>query len=678
MECASTGSGIPADDSASAPCSRAWSGILPVLASVFWVVVSASPAGAHATLLATTPPAGYAVAAAPSRLTLDFDEPVSVSGEPLRVSNTAGRRFAVGDAHVSVGGRRLSASLPHRLADGGYRVRWQVTADDGDLVTGEFTFSVGAGAAPRSARSGDGVNVPVAALRWALFTALALGLGGAAGTWLADRVRAELAGERRLPPGPPILLVAGALGLAAVALVAAESGVLSLSALVRTGAGRALGMELAGFAAAVACAVLGRFRLSRATAGLGAVSLLVVVAGEAVRAHPHEVRPVAGGLLTVVHLVAVSVWVGALVHVLRAARAWRGYAGAVRLLVYDYSRLAVGLVVVVVASGLVEAFMLVPSAGALVDTGYGRVLVVKVAVVALVAVLALLSRRHLSRSVARRGVPVGRAARAERAALVLVLAVAAVLVSVNPPGPVRTALAAPPPPVGPVVPDGTLAGQVTVTAAASAGQLVVHLSTPGDDSADPAGRGVAAVDTRPVPPPKYRLSGEVRTGPGQSRSVGFRDCGTGCFLARVSWRRGVDRVTLGVAAPPWHGGTAYLDVPWPARPAPAALDAVVRAMRAIPAVTVREAITSDYAGDPGPEAALHLSGPAFLATVPYGDGGVPGVVVLAVTGDGSELGFASPAAGVVVRMRVDAGHRIVREVMTTPNHLITHTFDYGG
>jgi copper transport protein len=47
---------------------------------------------------------------------------------------------------------------------------------------------------------------------------------------------------------------------------------------------------------------------------------LAVVAAEGLRAHPHSDSPVWGAALTVTHLLAVAIWVGALLHVLRAAR----------------------------------------------------------------------------------------------------------------------------------------------------------------------------------------------------------------------------------------------------------------------------------------------------------------------------------------------------------------------
>jgi copper transport protein len=89
---------------------------------------------------------------------------------------------------------------------------------------------------------------------------------------------------------------------------------------------------------------------------------------------------------------------------------------------------------------------------------------------------------------------------------------------------------------------------------------------------------------------------------------------------------------------------------------------------------VHEAVTSDYDGYPGAESVLPLSGTEFLATEPYGNGGIT-PVVLATTESGTELGFGFPQ-GQVVRLFVGADDRILREEYVTPNHLITRTFEY--
>jgi copper transport protein len=489
-----------------------------VVAAALWLLLPGPAASAHATLLGSTPPAGYAVPTAPTELTLDFDEPVSITATPLILTGATGPQPALGRVGLSLGGRRLSAPVSGHLADGGYRLHWEVTAEDGDLVSGIITFAVGT-AAPIPAGgvvSGDAIDSPlVIVLRWALFSGLFLALGGLAGDVLARRVAREASTDDTEPLTPRPLLLAGAtLGtLAAIGLALNQSGL----ALTASPAGLVLLVEVAGFALAAVLAIVAR-TLPRIT-GVASVPLLAVVVAEGMRAHPHADSPVLGTALTIVHLLAAGVWVGALVQVLRVARTWRSRAGWTRLLVYDYARLALVLLALVVATGTAEALIVLPSLVSLVDTFYGLVLLVKIVLVGAVIVLAAAGRRRLGRSRRNRTVhPLGRSARGEVAILTGVLVVTSVLVSVAPARPVSNDLAAPPPVTGVVVPAGTLAGQVTVIATASSGRLVVRMSTPdrddlGTDNADTPTAGTA---------PPYQLAASVTANAASQRALTLR------------------------------------------------------------------------------------------------------------------------------------------------------------
>lgn len=643
-----------------------------VLGPLLWLVLPAPVASAHATLLGTSPPAGYAVPTSPSVLSLDFDEPVTIGGDALTLTTSGGARQALGTASLSLGGRRLSAPVTAHLADGGYQVAWQVTAQDGDPVSGSFAFAVGTGAVPASASAGAQVDPPgLIASRWLLFGGFALVMGGAAGALLTRRLVRE-AGKHGTDLEPPLpLLRSGALiGLAGALGVAVESVGWRLWQLPDTQPGLLTTVEVGAFAATLGLALLlrlPRLRVLRAAdrqllaAGAGQPLIGVLVA-EAFRAHPHEQSPVLGFVLTVVHLLAVAVWLGALVHVVLVARRWRG-RGWARLLGHDYARLAVILLLVVLASGTVAAIVLLPGLASLVTTLYGVLLLVKIGVVAAVIVLAALARRRLRREPAATGGPFGRAARGEIMGLVGVLAVTAVLVSVAPPGPTTTALAAPPVPTGPVVPAGTLAGEVTVLAQASTGEFVVRLTTPADDTG-----------TRDT----FEVGAQLTLAGRAPRSLSLANCGQGCYTAPVGWRPGDNTVRLSVAAGSWHGGTADLDFPWPAHVDPAILPAVLAAMRAVPQLAASQATTSDYRGNPGIELPLSLSGAQYVATEPYASGGGNPVVLRTLGEDNAEteLGLSYPD-GQAIRLYVNTeNHRILREERTTPNHLITTTFVY--
>lgn len=251
-----------------------------------------------------------------------------------------------------------------------------------------------------------------AAARWLLFTGLAVALGGVAARGLARRH----AGPAPAPLPGPWALRASLLGLAA-------SGVLALQAVADGQHGQAViaVVEAASFAAAAAL-----LRLRRP--GLSTLPLFAVVGAEGVRAHPEHVVPVGGALLTWAHLVPAALWAGMLAYVVRAALAWRSDPAAVRRLVGLYSRAAGWLFAAVVVTGVTSALVLVP-VGSLLTTGYGRVLIVKAALVAVAAVLALRGRGWL-----RRGADGGPAlaTRLEAGALLAVLAVTALLTVLSP------------------------------------------------------------------------------------------------------------------------------------------------------------------------------------------------------------------------------------------------------
>ena len=494
-----------------------------------WLALPAPQAWAHATLLATSPPAGFALPTAPTQLSLDFDEPVTIGSNPLTLETAAGAPQALGPARLTQGDRRLTAAVPSPLAAGGYRVTWQVAAGDGDPVAGVFTFAVGSSPVPTGQTAANGSpDSPIMIIaRWALFAGLAMAGGGAVGETMARRV----------------------------------------------------------------------------------------------------------------------------------ARRWRTRPAAIRLLVYNYARLALWLVAAVVVTGAAEAVVLLPSPAALVDSAYGIALSAKLLLVAGAVALADRARRR------RRGDPptVLRVAKAEIFVLVGVLAATALLVSLPTPAPVTTDLALPPPPVGPVVPAGTLAGQITVTATASAGQLIIRLAAPNSTDA---------------PTPDFKIDARLQRD-GSRDQLALRGCGTGCFTARASWSPGANQVLLNVAAPPWRGGPALLDVPWPPRTDPTAVPAMLAAMRAAPRITIHEAVSSNYTGSIEPDTDLHLSGPEFLGLETWIGNGASGhpVLLSPPNADVQIIGLSYPQ-NIVVRLYVDADHRILREETTTPSHLVISTFEY--
>ncbi|MET9835544.1 copper resistance protein CopC [Streptomyces sp. NPDC006385] len=603
---------------------------------------SAPSASAHATLLFTSPAADATVADSPTSLVLVFDQPVARSGSTVRLKPAA----ELGTPALSRGDRTLTAPVRSRLAEGAHTVDWQVTARDGDIMTGSYRFAVG----PRTVALGAGQATaaqdatPMAVMRWLLFTALALHLGELATNRLAARIRAAPARGPR-----PWMLPTALTGCAtALALAALQAGGGSLASLLNTRPGVLALVEVAGFALA-AVAVLTR----RPTWAL--VPLAAVLVAEALRAHPQAQQAVAGPALTFVHLLAAALWAGTLVHVLRTIRAWRGERAAARALLLAYARWAAWLFAAVVATGLIAALLLVPLED--LTTTYGQVLLGKLALVAAAATLACIARRRLRRTAASAHRP----ARAETGVLAAVLTLSATLTVLPAPADADRPLPFAPPVDGPVVPAGTRAGEIGISAEASTGQLIIDLTAP--RGGDPAQQS-------------YALSAALADPLGTRRALKLRGCGTGCFYTPVPWQKGTSRLTLTASAEGWTGGRAGLTITWPPRPDAVLLREAVAVMRKVPDVTLHELGTSNTARGLGDLQQLPLTGEEFLASEPYSSGTAPVTTHLPDDNGHRRLALAFPAEHTQLTLTLAADGRILHETLTAPYHLVTRTFVY--
>jgi copper transport protein len=642
-------------------------GLLGALTAAGVLLVAVAPAAsAHATLLFTSPAADSAVPVSPKTITLTFNEVVTPVGTPVTLTGAGGRKIPLGAARESSGRSVLTVPVTSRLPDGVYTVSWQVISSDGDLVGDQFSFAVGPAAAPLGSAPAAQPSVPgqwpTAILRWALFAGLATALGGLAGRALA-RLRKEQAPPVPLPSPwalrGSLLGAAASAGLAALILgggnLAAGLAHLSVPRLLGSGPGQITGAEFALFTAA---AVLLRLRRP----GWAVVPLLAVVAAEGLRAHPESVVPVGGALLTWAHLLAAALWAGMLLYVVRAAIAWRADPGAVRGLIGLYARAAAWLFAVVAATGVVSALVLVQPLGDLLTTAYGRVLILKAALVTAAAGLALAGRRWLRRR-PQPGAGPALVTRLESATLAAVLAVTALLSTLAAPSLASSggALPFPPPASGPVVPLGGRAGEVGIYATASAGQVVLHLSAPEGNGA-PESRFTASMT----------LAGPRRT----VRTLPVRGCGLGCFVAPARWGRGHNLLTIQAAAAGWTGGTTSLDVAWPPAPGERLLRRALAAMRQVPKMTVYERVTSDTALGAGAMHAIGISGRQFLAGEPYAGGVVPAADLVKGSTGQQVLLLGFPVDGIWAELTLGASGRFAHEILVDPDHLTSRGFAY--
>ncbi len=158
--------------------------------SVALVLLSAAPALAHSTLVASDPAAGAVLEVSPSRVRLVFDEALGPGVGAVTVTGPDGVRRQHGPALVD--GGSVTQALDRLAVPGRYRVSYRlVSADDGHPVVGALHFDLavsGAGTSAATATSASAAAEPIPGT--AVGPGLLLGavglLLGASG-WLARR-----------------------------------------------------------------------------------------------------------------------------------------------------------------------------------------------------------------------------------------------------------------------------------------------------------------------------------------------------------------------------------------------------------------------------------------------------------------------------------------------------------
>ena len=446
--------------------------LLVLTLAALWLVVTAVGAAAHALLRSSDPPAGASLERPPRTVLVTFTEAPDPALSSIQVLNASGRAVPTGRAGA-VSGRPLQLQLPlGRLADGTYTVNWRaVSRVDGHVTRGALSFSVGTGAGvtspatqPAMAPATQAPQGLALAGRWALYWGLAL-LVGAAATGLL------VLGGRLASAAPLLLSVALAFAVAgfAAVVVAERSAVgVPFGALVASGPGRALVREAAALmlAGAAVGVLLARPRSRAALVAVG-VAAMVAMGAHAAGGHAAGQSTLRAGNLLVqwAHLVAVGGWIGGLVWLLAGLRG-RDRPDQVAAVV-RFSRLAAPVLAVVVLTGLARAAGEVGSPQRLLTTSFGRTLLVKIGLVAVLLALAAANRYRTVPALASGTGTLAmlrRVVRGELAVAGSVLVAAALLSELPPAAFVSTAAArAPAPPVAVVVSGADFATSVRLT-----------------------------------------------------------------------------------------------------------------------------------------------------------------------------------------------------------------------
>lgn len=477
-----------------------------VAAALLLTFVHPAPAGAHAVVTASTPTDGQTVAEPPDEVQVTFSEPVSSDLGGLTVLDSSGQRVDNDDSSMGATGTVLRATVRPELPDGTYVMNYRVVSTDGHPISGAIVFGVGeqtvidaSGVTALEAGQDSGWELAAGIARFLTYSGALLAAGLAVFVMFVHDQRPD---RRRLATTVRVSAVLG--GIGAVATVALQAALLTgegFDAMTDVTTLRQALTEGLDWATVVLLFGLASVHLSTdatkpvVSQGLAFYGSLVVAASFAFWGHSTTADPAwLAFVADAVHVLAAAIWFGGLVGL--TATLWlrrrppveqavpvavggatagphpRGAAGAAgeqrsaedalradlalstAHVVSRFSALAAGSVVLLAAAGVALAWDELGGLSDLTGTDYGRLLLVKVAVVGLVLLGAAYNRWALVPRIARDaevgpgetdGAPPSSASgdtalrhlrssvAAEVVALVLVLGLTSALVNITPP-----------------------------------------------------------------------------------------------------------------------------------------------------------------------------------------------------------------------------------------------------
>jgi copper transport protein len=363
-----------------------------LLACVAAALLAPGTALGHVILERAEPVTQSRVESPPSEIRLRFNLPVTIAPTAIQVLAPDGRSLS-GAARTVEDGYVVVAPVSGLDRRAGYTVRWRVIGEDGHSPAGVFTFGVGIAAPPPTEAVGaSGTTWRDDAARWGLFVVLALLIGPLVVRLVVVRGPVPARVER----GFHLLGVVAAflvidVGIAAFVLRASNALQLPIGDLLygdlqpfaeKTRFGVAFLAMTLGFGV-VAAMLLLAWILDRPELRWPALLLSLALAS-GLSLSGHQATEDNAGWLSQgadwLHLVAASVWAGGLVAL--AFLVWPLAPSLRRDAFLGFARLAVLLVGATVLAGAYLALARLPEASDLWQTQYGRLLLVKLGVVA--------------------------------------------------------------------------------------------------------------------------------------------------------------------------------------------------------------------------------------------------------------------------------------------------------
>jgi copper transport protein len=401
---------------------------------------------AHATLLDPSPEYRERLAAGPAAVVLRFDQAVMAFPDSIAVRSGEGR--VLSNEAASGADARVVLVPVQSLPRGAYTVRWHVLSSDGHPISGVYTFGVRVAAPPPTEAFGaSGPTRTEDFVRWAYFLSLALVVGGLGFALLVLRgMPPTLAGRlyKLIGLGIVATLEVGILAflLRAEGALQLPLGKLMYADLTPLANGTRLGtafMAMTMGFVLVALLVYFAWLLDRVVF-LWPAFVLALGFSSGLSLSGHQAADRGSSWATQVadwiHLSAALLWVGGLVVL--AVCVWPLARELRRDAFLRFSRLATLLIAALLGAGIYLSFIRLPSVSDLWTEDYGRVLLVKIALVSVALMWGafhhFVGRPALVRDDASGwSARLGRTLVGESSVAMGILLIAAVLVNAKPP-----------------------------------------------------------------------------------------------------------------------------------------------------------------------------------------------------------------------------------------------------
>ena len=378
--------------------------IVALLAICFSVFIPAGAASAHAGLEESEPKPSSWLATSPTEVVLYFDEPVGVVFARIKILDQEGNEvfeakpIRDADDHATV-----RANIDE-LGDGTWVVVWRVASADSHPVQGSFAFSIGTSSSDVTAllngsvSTRHGLNNLFNFIRFVMFAGVMTLIGGVALVMFGAQKSPSIRTRMSLWGAWTLAIVASVQALFAYGPHASGVKVYSVTDLSLLGDtmstlfGQATLLRISlllGVSLLLFTFENRNKRIWRASA-VGA-SVAIAATFSAV-GHPSGESPVAFSFtLDVVHLLAVSLWIGALFLITIDRKFWLRSTQSMLW----FSRAAGYSVAVIAVTGIAQTLLLMDGLKDFFVLEYGQKLAVKVLLVLVLVAIGALSRSTL-------------------------------------------------------------------------------------------------------------------------------------------------------------------------------------------------------------------------------------------------------------------------------------------